>query len=190
MLFLRQGLFLGMILFLSHGIFSQGIFSHGNGTEFKRNKESQGEVSTTFLGKQGAWGIVKKVNFAYVHCYMFAFPLVYDENYVNRGQVIFYVARHNTTGNTDEISVLGGSLYQESSSPALEIDGERRYILSPVGSYAWVTEKNRYDVVSNLHTAQKISVFSQFKQGDQVEDIFDVQGFSEAYILLEKACPR
>lgn len=122
-------------------------------------------------------------------CYAMSQPVSKQGNVKDRGQTAAMVTHFPEIGALDQVSIVLGFAPQAKSPVIVKIGGFTFKFTELEDDRAWAkTHANDKALVQAMRKSNQMVVTATTDKGMQVQDTYDLAGFTKAYQTMSKAC--
>ena len=143
------------------------------------------------ISSHGQWTAYETGSSAKKTCFISSEPtkLKGDYNRNNRDQTRVYVTHGPKKSDRDVVSSFAGYRFKDQEDVFFNIDG-RKFTLYSSDSYAWATPDLDQILVKEMKRGRSLTVTGVSSRGNTTIDIYSLTGFTAAYNVIGKSCPK
>ncbi|MPZ11637.1 MAG: hypothetical protein GEU89_15725 [Kiloniellaceae bacterium] len=140
------------------------------------------------LGDFSDWSAFKYEESGAQVCFMASEPTKAEGNYSARGKIHTMVTHRPGEARKDEVSIVAGYVYQDSSPVDVEV-GALKVRLFTEGESAWTVDKDSdRQLVQAMIRGSTMVVQGTSARGTKTKDTYSLSGFTRAYQAINQAC--
>lgn len=140
------------------------------------------------IGHFSGWRVYKGTQDGKKTCFMSATPLNSSKK---RDDVYLMVARHPDDKRYNEIVVMLGAPYHNTSKPTIGIDNQKVESMYAVGGNSWIADADtEKQLIQKMIDGNIVRTVGKSARGTILKDTFSLKGFTKALEAITKECPE
>jgi invasion protein IalB len=140
------------------------------------------------LGEFGSWAAASFQEEKGKGCFMVGAPRKSEGKYTKRDPTYIHVTHRLGVGTRDVVNVTAGYTYKPDSKVEITVGGET-FVLKPAEGTAWADDEIDAKLIAAMRKSKTAVVEGTSSRGTLTKDTYGLNGFSDAYDAINKACP-
>lgn len=140
------------------------------------------------IGHFSGWRVYKGTQSGKKTCFMSAIPLHTSKK---RDDVYLMVARHPDDKRYNEIVVMLGAPYHQTSKPTIGVDNQKVISMYAVDGNSWIeNDATEKELIQKMIEGNVVRTVGKSARGTILKDTFSLKGFTKALEAITKECPE